>query len=126
MFLQMTIPLIQQQDRRRARSMAGSHIVNAIPDLSLRNRQLFVPSVRRVPQPWIQLTHHNQILRPIRQPPLPRNMQNPRRVRLGKQIGRVAGDDGEEDMTGEVILDEILHRGSGLWFNLATEDTCGK
>lgn len=52
-------------------------------------------------------THHNQALSPITQPPFLGNVQYPRGIRFGKNIGCVPRDDGEEDMAGEVVLDEV-------------------
>lgn len=56
------------------------------------------------------MSHHNQTLCTIRQSPFPGDMQNARWIGLGKQVRRVPRDDGEKDMAGEVVLDEIPHR----------------
>lgn len=112
MLAQVTISLIRQQHRRRPRCMTGRHIINAISDLEQEERLDLGGSSCYYGIPIAASTYHDQILCAVRQPPLSGNMQDASRIGLGQQIGSITSDNGEKDVGGEMVLDEILDRGS--------------
>ena len=112
MLAQVTISLIHQQHRRRPRCVTGRHIVNAISDLEQEERLDLRGSTWDCGIPIAASTYHDQVLRAVRQPPLSGNVQDASWIGLGQQIGSITSDNGEKDVGGEMVLDEILDRGS--------------
>ena len=105
MFLQMNIPLIQKQHRRRTSLMSRRHIINTIPNLKI----ISFPS-EHIIQKTVRLTHHNQTLGPIRQTPFLGNMQNASWIRLGNHIRCVSRNYRQEYMLWQVIVEKIPDR----------------
>lgn len=92
--------------------MTGRHIVNAISDLEQEERLNLRGSSCDCGIPIAASTYHDQALRAVRQPPLSGNVQDACRIGLGQQIRSITSDNGEKDVGGEMVLDEILDGGS--------------
>lgn len=57
-----------------------------------------------------EFAHHDQTVRSIFQSPLAGNVQYARGIWLREQIRRISSDDGQEDVSWEMILDEMADR----------------
>lgn len=54
-------------------------------------------------------SYHDQTVSTVIEAPFPCDVQDPGGVGLGQEIGRVARDDGEEDVVGEVVFEEMRY-----------------
>lgn len=73
---------------------------------------------------WREPTYHDKAVSPIIKTPFPRNVQDPSGVGLGQEIGRVACDDGEEDVRGEMGFEEMCYWRSVLVLVTVHSLTC--
>ena len=111
MAFQFRILLIGQQHRRRPSSMSSHHIVDRVAHLCRLSNKPWLPSLIYLPcvRMYVEseTTYHNQPLPSILQPPRPRNMQNPRRIRLGRS--KLPRHNGRKGLAREELLQQMHH-----------------